>query len=317
VRDLVNQGYQVRVLLRNSSSLENLKDLKFERANGMLSDLPSLELALKDVDLVFHVAGVVAAKSKADYFLANAEGTKNLALASLKSGSRLKRVIYLSSLAAAGPSESLQKPNEEHHVSRPVSAYGESKLEGEREILKFAKDLPITIIRPPIVYGPKDRGLFVILKTVARGLKPLVRGGTETGDKYYSVVHVDDLCRGIILAAQDSATPSGEVYYLASDEIYKYKDILNSASLALGQKFALNLSVPSGVVRAAGEIAHRLSQLTGQALPLNRDKVNEILPDFWICSNQKAKLAFRFNPEYNLWKGMEQTIQWYKKNGWL
>src|SRR5262249_27707444 len=140
----------------------------------------------------------------------------------------LKRFVYVSSLAAAGPASSHDRPKTEAETESPVSAYGESKLAGERELLTFKDRFPVTIVRPPMVYGPKDKAVFGVIRPVARRFAPMIRGSTPDGSKYYSLIHVHDLCRGMIQAAEASpeSVPSGEVFFLTEEGIHTYRELM-------------------------------------------------------------------------------------------
>ncbi|MCM2276461.1 MAG: NAD-dependent epimerase/dehydratase family protein [Oligoflexia bacterium] len=318
IEQLNEKGFEVHALLRRSSSLANLKEASFKRVEGDLSDLDSLKKAVREVDYVFHLAGATAAPDRAAYFRHNAEGTGLLARAVAEERPGLTRFVYVSSLAAAGPAAGLS-PREESEAERPVSSYGESKLQGEKEVLRYRDAYPISIVRPPIVYGPRDKGVFVIIQTVARRVMPILLGSGPDGKKHYSVVHSSDLCRGIVAAglASRERVASGEVFYICSDEIHSYGEFLGTMATALGRLPFLKIPVPKPVVSFAGYGAHFAGKLTGRSYPLNLDKLNEILPDYWICTNRKAKEKLGFTPEFDLAKGMAHAVEWYRKNGWL
>jgi nucleoside-diphosphate-sugar epimerase len=230
----------------------------------------------------------------------------------------LKRFIYVSSMAAAGPAPSLDQPRTESDVASPVSQYGESKLQGELEVLRFKDRFPVSIVRPPLVYGPRDKDIFSVIQVVSRRIMPMIRGSTRDGSKYYSLIHVRDLCRGIVLAAEATPerVPSGEVFYLTDGGIYTYRELLLAMARSLNVR-AIQVSVPQMVVKALAQALSAASQVTGKPTALNRDKLKELLPDYWVCSTQKAKDMLGFQPQLNLSSGMADAIRWYKKQKWL
>jgi nucleoside-diphosphate-sugar epimerase len=319
VGELGARGIHVRALLRRTSSVANLQGLSFERVEGDLSDPDSLRRAVAGVDYVFHLAGVIAAGSREGYFEHNAKATGRLARAVAEANAGLRRFAYVSSQAAGGPAASAI-PRTEADPDAPVSAYGESKRAGEWELGAYGGVFPTVILRPPIVYGPKDRAVFGLVQMVARRLMPLLKGGTPDGAKYYSVIHVSDLCRGIVEAALAPAgpgqVPSGEVFYLCGDGIHSYEAILSSMAGALGCR-PIRFRVPRGVVRAAGWAMGGLGRLRGKDFPLNRDKLNELEPDYWICSSEKARRVLGFAPRFDLQAGMADTIAWYRAQKWI
>lgn len=317
IEDLAAAGIDVYAVMRRTSDDSNLKGLKYTRVEGDLSDPESLKKAVKDADYVFHLAGAVTAADRAGYFRHNAEGSRNLAQAAAEAGQNLKRFVLVSSLAAAGPAKSME-PRTEDHPETPVSAYGESKLQGEKEVLRFKDQYAISIVRPPIVYGPKDKGILVMVQTVANRLIPVIRGATETGQKYYSAVHAKDLCQGIMAAglAPVDRVPSGEIFYVSSDEIHTYREIMETIARTMDIR-TLSFPVPQTMVTAVAHALGQMGKFTGKSYPLNPDKLNELLPDYWICSNRKAKDQLGFTPKFDLKAGMADAIEWYKREKWI
>lgn len=318
IRELAEKGYQVRALLRKTSDTSHLHGVQYERAEGDLSNADSLKKAVEGVDVVFHLAGVVRAPSREGFFKHNADGTRLLVEAIAEVNPGLRRFVLVSSLAAAGPAASLEKPNLESHDASPVSLYGESKLQGEREALKFKDRFPVSIVRPPMVYGPRDKDIFVVIQTVSRRMMPMIKGATPDGSKYYSLIHVHDLCRGIIQAGEATIekVPSGEVFYLTDGGLYSYRELLLAMAESLGVR-PFEIKIPPFAVSIAAGAASALGAMMGKTFPLNRDKLNEILPDYWICSTDKAKELLGYCPKYNLSTGMADAIQWYREQKWI
>ena len=260
---------------------------------------------------------MIASPDREGFFKANADGTRHLAEAVAAACSTLKRFVYVSSLAAGGPVTSLN-PRTEGQKDAPVSAYGESKRAGEEALLKYKDRFPISIIRPPVVYGPKDQATFVLVQTIARNIMPLIKGRTHDGSKYYSLVHVKDLCRGIIQAAVVGVdkVPSGEVFYVCADQYVSYEEWFGAIAECLNRD-PVRIRIPFAVVRAAAMGMNIFGKIVPLRFPLTQDKLNELTPDYWICTNQKARRLLGFEPEYDLSKGMANAISWYKKNQWI
>jgi dihydroflavonol-4-reductase len=318
IEELGTLGFEVYALMRSSSSPENLKGLSFQRVEGDLSDLASLKRALKKIpglNYVFHLAGVTAGPNRDYYFEQNAEGTARLAKAVAAEHPKLTRFVHVSSLAAAGPADS-KEPRLESEPNRPISAYGDSKLQSEKEILKFKSSFPITIIRPPMVYGPRDKGVLVVIKTISKNLMPLPPSASPDGNKYYSLIHSKDLCRGIVQAALAKDIPSGEVFYLSSGEIISYQDLLFAMAEKLGND-PWKFKIPLLALKAGAFAGTVLGRVSKKTFPLNLDKLNEIKPDYWVCSNEKAKTQLGFTPEFLLPAGISNTIDWYKRHKWI
>jgi nucleoside-diphosphate-sugar epimerase len=313
IKELNTIGWEAHALMRRTSNPAYLKGLQFIKTEGDLHNLESLKAAVAHVDCVFHLAGAVAAPNEAGYFKHNTEGTELLARAVAEVQPKLKRFVYVSSLAAGGPSAYPDKPRTEKDIDAPVSAYGKSKLEAEATLSKFKNLFPVSIIRPPIVYGPKDKGVFIFVQTVARSLMPIL--SATNGQKLYSSIHAQDLCLGLIAAAR-TETPSGEVFYLSSNTINSYEEIMTAIAHVLGKR-PLRFPVPKTVLRALASILTIASKITGYPFPLNNDKVNELLPDYWTCSNEKAKQVLGFSPRHEFASGIAETIEWYQQQGWI
>ena len=317
IEELGTLGFDVHALMRASSKSQNLEGLKFRSFEGDLSDEKSLKKAVKGMDYVFHLAGAISARNEEEFFESNAKGTQRLARATADSGARLSRFVFVSSLAAAGPAYSL-KPRTEADPEKPVSDYGKSKLAGERELLKYKENFPISIIRPPIVYGPKDKGVYSLVKTITRNLMPILPGSGPGGKRYYSSIHVRDLCKGIVQAAvvSPAKVPSGEAFFMAADGVHTYEEFLGTIAECLDRD-PLRFRVPKIAVKAAAWGMTGATLITRKTFPLTLDKLNEIFQDYWICSNSKAKKMLGFAPELDLTAGMSDAIRWYKRQKWI
>src|SRR5581483_8675949 len=190
---LLREGVRVRVLVRDA---RRWRGPRTEMAVGDLADRAALRNAVRGVDRVYHVAGLTKARREADYFTVNHLGTVHLLQACLEVNPALRRFVLVSSQAAAGPVWA-GRPVTEHDPPRPVSAYGWSKLRAEQAALACSPLLPITIVRPPVVYGPRDRDTLLVFRAARFGLVP--RLGPLA---CLSIVHVDDLVRGTRCAGE-------------------------------------------------------------------------------------------------------------------
>ena len=317
IEELNARGFEVFALMRKTSSASNLMGLKYERREGDLSDLRSLKAAVKGMDYVFHLAGTVFGPNRKYFFEHNAEGTRRLAEAVAEDCPDLKRFVFISSLAAGGPSASLV-PRTEADSDAPVSAYGWSKLSAEHTLLKFKERYPISILRPPMVYGPRDKATFVFVKTVAGNVVPMLRGGSPDGHKYFTAIHVRDLVAGVIASAlvPVSKVASGEMFYLTQNDVFSYEKMMDTIAENLG-KNPWKLPVPQWVLTFAAYVLSAVTKMTRRVYSLNRDKLNEIRADYWICSSAKAHEKLGFTPEYDLARGLADSVGWYKNQGWI
>jgi dihydroflavonol-4-reductase len=307
---LLDRGYPVRCLVRKTSNLRWLSGLEVEYVYGDIAERTSVKDAVKGVHLLFHCAGLTKARKKEEYFKANAEGTRNIVEACLEANPQLQRFIYVSSQASVGPGDD-ERPLDETAPCRPVTHYGESKLEGERIASKFASQLPITIIRPPAVYGPRDSDMLGFFKVAGHGFRISIGGGQS----FVSLVYVKDLVDGIILAAQVPKS-AGQTYFIADDKVYSWKEAFNIIGKVLNKKTIL-LRIPKGLVFFLAFVSESFSKLLGKTAVLNTEKAKEITQRYWGLNVSKAKADLGFSPRYDLEKGAEETVRWYKEAGWL
>ncbi len=317
IEELDTLGFEVCALISKGGSSENLKNLKVQKIEGDLRDFDSLCKAMKEVNYVFHLDEVSTARNRSELFDYNAKGTERLAKAASAVGSNISRFVYLSNLAAAGPASTL-KPKVESEKDHPISAYGKSKLQGEKELLKYKTQFPISIIRPSWVYGPKDPSGFLLIQAVARNLMPILNGATKDGHKYYSAIHAQDLCRGLVQAAvvPRKKAASGEVFYLSGDGVYTYQDLMSTIAERLNRD-PVRIKVPRVLIKTVAVGLSAFGLITGKTFPLNLERVNDFLSDYWICSNQKAKRVLGFSPEFDLSSGLANSIEWYQKQKWI
>jgi dihydroflavonol-4-reductase len=309
VEYLLKQDYKVRCLVRKTSNLKWLQGLSVEYYYGDLRVPNTLPSAVGDVDIVFHLAGITRAKNHKEFMEGNYKTTVNL-LNACNALSQKPKFVFISSQAAGGPSQN-SVPKSEDDDAKPISQYGISKLAAEQAVLKHAQEFPVTIIRPPSVYGPKDRDVFLLFKNIHFGLKPMIKGGRQK----ISMVYINDLVDGIILAAEHEKA-EGEIFNISGDELLEWKNITNIMTKAMDRK-AVQVGIPLWCLDIASYLSMALSKISKKSTLLNRDKIHEMKQDSWLLSNEKAKALLGFQPKYDLLTGFRQTIKWYKKNDWL
>lgn len=312
---LIDKGYDVRCLVRKTSNLQWLlpyqkisKENKINFIYGDITDKVSLYKAVKDIDYVYHLAGLVKAHNPEDYYKVNYEGTKNLIEAVKEVSGKVKKFIFLSSLAASGPSRDghLLKETDECH---PITDYGKSKLRAE-ELLKnkFMRDIPIVIIRPPVIYGSRDRGFYFYFKVVKKGFIPIL-------GRKFSICFVTDLVNGIILAAENEKA-CGQVYFISGDKIYSSEQIGKIISENLEMK-AVKIKIPDWLVLTAGLVSESIANVIKKTTVFNKQKARDLIQSYWVCDVSKAKRELGFQPVVDIEKGMKTTVDWYIKHGWL
>ncbi|MBI3652275.1 MAG: NAD-dependent epimerase/dehydratase family protein [Acidobacteria bacterium] len=307
---LLEQGQAVRCLVRQSSNLQYLKDPRLEFAYGGLDEATDWDAAFADVDTVYHVAGLTFARRAQDYFTVNFQGTEAIIAAAIKHRQQIKKFVHVSSLAAIGPGEK-DRPVDEDTPPAPITPYGRSKLMGEEAAMIAADFFPVTIVRPPAVYGPRDYALYEMFKAIAKGLSPSI----GNYDKQLSLVHVFDLAEGIRLAAEND-TATGRAYFIASDEVYSYNALVKMLAKIFARRVR-SFALPRPVAYTVATLAELGAFITRKPPVINRDKVTDLSQVCWGCSIERAKKELGYQPKVGIEEGLRQTIQWYKDEGWL
>jgi nucleoside-diphosphate-sugar epimerase len=305
IGELIKRGYSVTCLVRRTSETKWLDGLEADRLCGDCGDRESLRGLIKGFDYIFHLAGLTKAASSGDFHIINAKGTENIIDAALCENPGIRRFIYISSLAAVGPSLN-GKPVDESTEPHPVSEYGKSKLGGEAAVLRHKHSIPVTIIRPPAVYGPRDKDFHILFKLARKGIFP------DTGRCLYSLIHVDDLVRGIVDAAE-SQEAEGKVFFLSDGNAYTNEDIASAIASAVGKK-TLRLRIP---VSAISLIAGFAEKFGSKKSIINRDKLRELSYANWTCDSSGARKALGFSAKIKLKDGMKWTADWYRIHRWL
>jgi nucleoside-diphosphate-sugar epimerase len=308
VEYLLDRGQPVRALVRARSDRTFL-DPRAEVAYGDVRRPATLVPAARGVRTVYHVAGVVATFRKRTMKEVNGIGTASLMKVCRRASPDLERFVLVSSLAAAGPSRA-GRAVRESDPARPVSYYGLSKLAGERAAVTEAGAAGVTVVRPPIVYGPRDRDMLTIFRMAARGIAP-----TFPREKYYALVHVRDLVRGIVLAGE-SPRAAGRIYHVADPRACAASHLISAIADALGVR-ARRVPVPVGLLALFAGASDALG--SGLGLPLRPllDKTREIRADDWIADTDRAREELGFRPLENLRDGLAETVEFYREHRWL
>ena len=305
---LLRRGYkEVRCLIRSKPKWLAGQDIVPVRAT--LMDQSAIAEAVADVDYVYHLGGVTRAPTWDALYEGNVTATLNLLRAVELANPSVRRVLITSTLAVVGRTSG--RTADESTPRDPVSRYGQSKAAMEDAVWKqYGLRLPVTMIRPSSVYGPRDRDIYTFFQSVNRGICPMLRG-----DRGLSLVHASDLVRGIIDAAESPAA-SGETYFLGSDQRVSWSELRRAATTTL-QRRAFPVYLPRTLVPFLGAASELLGRMLGRYPPLNREKTAEILHAAKICSSAKAGRDFGYHQKVPLRSGVAATVAWYRSKGWL
>ena len=319
---LVKRGDQVRCLVRPTSRTKHLESLDVELVHGDMAKGADWQSVLDGVEVVYHVAGKTCALRARELNQVNAAGTYELARACARRTSP-PTLLLMSSLAAAGPSR-WQQPRVESERPRPISNYGRSKRAGERAAQAWADEVPLTIVRPGIVFGPYNREMLPIFRSVLRFRVHAVPGFQASR---VSLIHIDDLVEITIRAAQLGARISRQneedefsgtgIYFACAPEQPTYAELGRIIGRALGRRNVLLVHLPGPIPWLAAAGNQLAAILRGLPDTFNLDKMREATAGSWTGSPETVRRELDFSPPLPIGDRMSQTVRWYLDSGWL
>lgn len=303
VERLLKEGHEVWALVRRKGLLPH-------GVNVLYGDLVTGELPpLRGFDHVFHLAALTRAVVTDDYYRVNFLGTKRLVEKLLEEGGVKGKFVFLSSLSAQGPTSGL-KPSTEEDPPSPVSPYGKSKLQAEEFLQGLSDKLEILIIRPSIVYGPRDTYMLEFFRLIKKGFLPLLKK-----DQRLSLCYVADLVEALWLSLSAKA-PSGEVVCVSDGKAYPLRHIADMVALILGVKYR-TIRVPFVIAMGVVLFNELWGRIRKRPPAFGINKFLEAYQEAWVCDIGKAKALLGFKPKYSLKEGLEITLKWYLERGWL
>jgi len=288
VREL-SKFHEITVFVRDGKTAESYFKGSVKIKLGDVRDIDSLKEAFRDkFDAVLHIAGVISAHDLNKLYQVNRYGSRNIARVAKESG--VRTFVFVSSLAARGPDG----------VDHPISHYGNSKRLGELEILNYFGDKNLKIIRPPIIFGPYDRGTFPLFKLANRGLYPTI-------DRLYSFLYVERLAI-ILKELLELKTPKLGLFYASSFTV-AFKEFIECLR-EVSKKKGFTVKLPMSLIKIA-------AQFSPGSSPFTKDKVREIEPKAWSCDSKSVRGILKVDPSADMCETVRETYEWYKANGWL
>jgi nucleoside-diphosphate-sugar epimerase len=278
-------GHEIKALTRR----EQPERERLTWVPGDLQNRAALEILVNDVDAVIHVAGVISGSNAAVFELGNAAGTLSMLAAATAGG--VHRFVNVSSLAAREPG---------------LSLYGASKLKAEELVQRSGLDW--SIVRPPAVYGPRDKETLELFRMAKIGLMLMPPRG------HVSVIHAVDLAR-LLLTLAGEAAPTGCV--IEPDDGrphgWTHREFARALGQAVGTRPAI-VSSPGVLLR----LAARADQLIrGPKAKLTVDRAAYFSHHNWVVEPKRAAPSELWKPEIETLDGLKQTAEWYKAQGWL
>jgi len=300
------RGDAVTCLVRNSARARALAWDDVRVVEGDLDIPAALREACADAEVVYHVAGRISARNLREFLAANRDGTARvLESATARPPSRF---VYISSLAVGGPTVPGQ-PIDETRAPAPVTDYGRSKLAGEE--LVRAAPFPWSIVRPPVVYGERDREILRIFRLARAGWGPLIGDGTQE----LSIVYAGDLAAALIAAALAPAA-AGRVYYASHPAVTTSRGLVEAVGRAVGTRPRV-VPLPGALAQIALWAVGSLAHLAGRATVLSADKANEFLAPAWTCRADALARDAGWRADTDLEPGLARTAAWYRAEKWL
>ncbi len=307
---LIASGHSVRALVRKSSSLQWLQEKPIEIAYGTLTNPESLQEALKNIDVVIHIAGVVAAKNRLAFYEGNHIATRGLLEACKQYGNTLKRFIFISSQTAGGPSLD-GIPVTEETPPHPITTYGRSKLAAEEECKHFEQYFPVTILRLPAIYGPRDTATLSFFQAISRRIKPLI--GFK--NKFVNLCYVGDIALAIECAML-APIAGNRLYYIGSKENYSWQELSGIAAEVM-KKRGVFIRIPHTIVATIAGVSELLSVFKTRPSVLNWEKRLDMTAQYWTCSIERAERELGYTPEVSIRQGFRETVEWYRTKKWM
>lgn len=305
---LIAEGDEVTALVRSPARAAGLGECGVRLVPGDLHDAEAMRQAAAGQDVVYHVAALVGARTEVELVHANRDGTANL-VAAVEDRSPGARFVLVSSLAAAGASER-GRPRDAGAAPAPVTMYGRSKLASEAVVR--SSRLSWVIVRPPAVYGPRDRDNFLALFRLARfRVCPIFGDGTQE----LSLVYVTDLAAALRQAASSEGSV-GQAYFVNHPELVTSGQLLRQIGELVGARVRL-IPLPRAIATTALGIASGVAGLLNRKTILHPDKVHEFYQPAWTSDPGPLIRNTGWVPEFDLARGLGATLGWYREQGWL
>lgn len=308
---LASQGWEIICPVRDPRVLGHLRETKVT-----VTGLDALEKEFDrhdGPDYVFHVAGATRGLDYDAYRAANVEFTRRLleGCASGLSHGRLKKFVLVSSQAAAGPSPEDGTAITEDRPPAPISLYGRSKQEAEEVAGQFMDRLPVAIVRPPTVFGPRDRDVLGVFGCARFRFVPCLAGP----DRLVSIIYVEDLVNGILAAGLSEAS-TGQTYFLANPEPVVWREFVLLVARVLGYR-AVALPLPISMLKLVAFVNDLVGRLTGRPRLFRMEKLEEARQIAWVCSSERAYTDLGWRPRVPISDAIARTGQWYRDRGWI
>ena len=311
IEQALSAGLKVYAAVRSGSPTEHLKSFNLSYVILNFNSVHELKKVLEDYQFqyIIHAAGVTKAKEQSVYDKVNAEFTRNLGLAVSTANYKIKKFVFVSSLAAIGPLLDFNHVLQDDSIANPVTSYGRSKALAEKYLSEIPH-LPLITVRPTAVYGPREKDLYILFNTLNKGLEPHIGSFKQQ----LSFVYVVDLAAIIVKALFSKVI--GTTYNVSDGKIYDRYALAVFIKKALAKK-TLKFHLPVAVVSLLATVMELMYARSKDAPTLNKEKMAELTAVNWACDIHHIQDDLVYEPQYDLEKGVSATVAWYKENRWL
>ncbi len=306
VEFLIKDGHEVHCLIRPESDLKCLEGLDVRLIRCRYSDKTSLAQAVRDMEVIFHLAARIEAPNWDAYYTANTLSTKHLIEACAEYNPGLKRFVFVSSIAASGPPRR-GEIKDECSQCLPVSPYGRSKLMAEEIVQNYAERIPIVIMRPANVLGARQKELVLILDLLKKRIMPMI-GSKESKT---SICFVEDLVRALAIAAVHEKAV-GNTYFIADRSVYSWRHMLKLIAGEL-RVYPAVVRIPYPVLYAIALLSEGWASLFKTQALLTRDSLEATRKYEWIYRTEKIRNELGFKTLISFENGIRDIVDSYKK----
>ena len=319
VEEALRRGYETWAGIRASSNRKRLQDSRIRFIDLRYDDPAKLTEQLTEHvrlhgawDYIIHNAGLIKTLKKENFYKVNAEQTRIFLQSLQASGCSPKKFILMSSLSSFGPGdEKTFTPIKQTDPQRPNTVYGKSKMLAEKYV-REQTGFPYVILYPTGVYGPGERDYFMEIQSIQSGID-MAAGFTP---QQITFIYVKDLARVAFLAIENEKAVN-KAYFVADGDVHTDESFARMIQDILGKKWVLRGRLPLGVVKIACWCSEMIGKIIGKEMTLNTDKYIILKQRNWICDITPLQDDLNFKASYPLRKGLEESIDWYRMEGWL
>lgn len=321
VRYLLERGWDVSCVVRDATRMPGDLRSRVEIVHADICEPEQYAFTLQGLDCVFHLAAKTHSLNPEEMYRVNVDGTVAL-LNAVAGVDRTPVVVLVSSLAASGPSPT-GEPCDESTFPSPVSDYGRSKLAAEQRARAMAADVPITIVRPGVIFGSRSDGTWQLMAPIVKFGVHLVPGWNI---RRLSLTHVRDFVQLLMLcykegerlpAEKSDASIGVGVYCVGTDEQPTYVKVGKLIGDAVGRSRPINLRIPNWMLKVVGLVADSINRIQRKPRLLGTDKVRELVGPNWTCDVSKIQQQLEFKPARDLAARWKETVAWYREHGYF